>query len=401
MKNEKYYILCSGHGTHLASDIIPTNLTLEQAKDLVNAAYLNVLDSGPLCTYGSPVSVYKSDDGLSVSVCGTGVFHAWDILPMVMDDDMSIEADLQKISNLTVALDREASSHQAFMDKPVDSVNVAEINMDFLDHVESLTSTIRSIADRVRGMSLDLLNRVEKDTDAAPLERQYVFWDRKNDTYHVGILSENGDAILDDRDDVLTAEDIGTTWKIADVIRIKKEADQAQGIFHVKAGDRYTYNPTYGTGDTMKMFRELPADVICAASDDEMWKVSFHDDRNVCADVHDNELIGPYMPKIILMTGVNASMMVQDIKMSGLRDAKFGAPRSRTFDIGTCMGRANFVTACLIDHISGPKNRWNYILHVHDYVDNFEFYVGTKSHTLSDVAALLDNIVYDMNLGRG
>lgn len=131
-----------------------------------------------------------------------------------------------------------------------------------------------------------------------------------------------------------------------------------------------------------------------------MWRVRFDDEEHTETDAFDNELYGSFREKIVLISSSAAATLIADLPYGEPTDA--GDRTSRYVDIATSMGRESFVKAALIEEKTGiSKDKWGYSLHVLNDVDGTDgFFLTTEHLSEEELAELLDDLAYNLCLGR-
>ncbi len=174
----------------------------------------------------------------------------------------------------------------------------------------------------------------------------------------------------------------------------------------IEIGREYTFD-TSGTDSTWKAYDGKKCTVIRPLTQEEadiddvgpMWRIRFNDRRKCETEAFDDELYGPYQPKLILMNGNDAEAMIVDLRSSGQLTVS-GDRRSQLFNFATIVGRSAFVGIYLVEHVFASEERSCYVLTCVDDIDNVGWCCSTEHLDKDELVKLLDDLAYDLYHGR-
>ena len=176
---------------------------------------------------------------------------------------------------------------------------------------------------------------------------------------------------------------------------------------NVEVGKKYLFD-TKGCDSEWKKYDGQMCTAIRPLTNDEadindvgpMWRVQFDDDRHTVTDAFDDELYGPLITKLSLISESLVFTLTTDLPYGEPTD--LGDRASRYFDVATVMGRKSFVRASLIeDKVGLPRQYQQYRLHILNDIDEVDGYfidVGSLEETA--LSAALEELSYDFEHGR-
>ena len=175
----------------------------------------------------------------------------------------------------------------------------------------------------------------------------------------------------------------------------------------IEVGKKYRFD-TKGTDSHWKAWDGKECTVIRPLTREEadiddvgpMWRVRFDDKKHTETDAFDDELYGPFLPKIVLFSSSVAVSMIADLRYSDPDEN--GTKTGQYIMIATVMGRQKYVNAALIEDKEGlPEGDRGYRLHILNDIDERDgYFLETEHLDVDELASLLENLAYDLDHGR-